>query len=617
MSEEKVVVGSAPHLRWGVLGCGVIANEMAQALQLQGRTICGVANRTHEKAVAYAERYGIPKVYDQIDDLFADPDIDAVYITTPHNTHITFLRKALAAGKHVMCEKAITLNSDELEEAIALARESGVVLMDACTELHMPLYKELVRRTRAGEFGTVNLVQENFGSFKEYDERNRFFNPNLAGGAMLDIGIYSLTLMRLFMESMPKEQLSLMNPAPTGVDMTSGLLLRNAEGQVGVISLTLHSKQPKRAVVSADKAYIEIMEYPRADEATVVWTETGEAEVVRAGERRLALCYVLADLEAAVAGDAEARAQMDVTVDVMRMMTDFRRSWDFYYPEEKRDELRELVSAVDKGSKAREGAPGAHPEMDRLVRTIWRLRQPDGCPWDRVQTHESIRANMIEEAYEAVETIDRNDDEHLLEELGDVLEQVLLHAQIAEDRGTFGIDDIARGLNEKLVRRHPHVFGAASAGNAEEALDAWDAVKRDERSGAADEVPQGLLDSIPRAMPALMQCQKISKRAAKAGFEWETTADVWDKVAEERAEFEREEQGSEAAAAEFGDLLFALVNVARKEGIDAEEALRASNEKFRRRWALVEAEARRRGLDVAELDTDEMNRIWDSVKAGE
>ena len=334
MSDQVITVGEAPRLRWGVLGCGVIANEMAQALALQGRAIDGVANRTRDKAVAFAERYGIPRVNDQIDDLFADPDIDAVYITTPHNTHITYLRRALSAGKHVMCEKAITLNSDELDEAIALAKENGVVLMDACTELHMPLYKELVRRTRAGDFGVVNLVQANFGSYKEYDERNRFFNPNLAGGAMLDIGIYSLTLMRLFMESAPNEHLSLMNPAPTGVDMTSGLLLRNAEGQLGVISLSLHSKQPKRAVISADRAYIEVMEYPRADEATIVWTESGECEVVRVGERPLALCYVLSDLEAAVAGDEAALSQMEVTVDVMRMMTDFRRDWNFYYPEE-------------------------------------------------------------------------------------------------------------------------------------------------------------------------------------------------------------------------------------------------------------------------------------------
>lgn len=233
-----------------------------------------------------------------------------------------------------MCEKAITLNTAELVEANALAREHGVVLMDACTILHMPLYKELVRRAKAGDFGPINLIQENFGSYKEYDATNRFFSPNLAGGAMLDIGVYSLTLMRLFMESAPAEHLSMMNRADTGVDMTSGLLLRNREGQMGVISLTIHSKQPKRAMVSADRAYIEIMEYPRADEASIVWTDTGEVECVRTGETRLALCYVLADLEAAVSGDESALAQMATTMDVMRMMTTFRYDWGFYYPEE-------------------------------------------------------------------------------------------------------------------------------------------------------------------------------------------------------------------------------------------------------------------------------------------
>ena len=331
---DQTTATTAPQLNWGVIGCGFIANEMAQTLALKGRAFSGVASRTLEEAAAFAERHGVAKAYASVDDMLADPNIDAVYVATPHNTHITYLRSALAAGKHVVSEKAITLNTAELSEANRIAREHGVVLMDANTILHMPLFKELVRRVQAGDFGPVNLIQENFGSYKEFDERNRFFNINLAGGSMLDIGVYALTLMRLFMESAPNEHLSMMNPAPTGVDMTSGLLLRNAQGQMGVISLSLHSKQPKRAVISADKAYIEIMEYPRADEATIVWTETGEAQTVRAGERHLALCYVLADLEAAVAGDAEALAQMQTTVDVMRMMTTFRYDWGFYYPEE-------------------------------------------------------------------------------------------------------------------------------------------------------------------------------------------------------------------------------------------------------------------------------------------
>jgi len=280
--------------------------------------------------------------------------------------------------------------------------------------------------------------------------------------------------------------------------------------------------------------------------------------------------------------------------------------------------FEETVARVDAQTRERAGAPAGHPEFDQLVRTIWRLRQSDGCPWDKAQTHRSITKNMVEEAYEAVDAILADDVPHLREELGDVLEQVLLHAQIASDDGEFTLDDVCRELNEKLVRRHPHVFGDEVATTADGALDAWDEVKRQEREahGEAGEEP-GLLDSVPISLPALMQAQKISKRAAKAGFEWDTVADIWDKVAEERAEFEREERGSEAAAEEFGDILFALVNVARREDIDAEEALAASNRKFRRRWAAIEQAAREEGLAVEEVSTEELNVLWDRVKADE
>ena len=332
--ETKGSLFTAPQLRWGVIGCGVIANQMAEALAAEGRHIDGVANRTHEKAVAFANKHGVARVYDTIDDLIATPDIDVLYLTTPHNTHITYLRKALAAGKHVLCEKSITLNSAELAEARELASAHGVQLMDACTILHMPLYKELQRRIDAGDFGRVNLIQENFGSYKEYDMKNRFFNPELAGGALLDIGVYSLTLARLFLKSQPHEALSMMNPAPTGTDETEGILLRNAEGQMVVLSLTMHSKQPKRAMISADKAYLEIMEYPRADQASIVWTETGAREELQVGNTAQALSYVLADMERAVAGDEYARAQIGTSADVMELMTNLRADWNFKYPEE-------------------------------------------------------------------------------------------------------------------------------------------------------------------------------------------------------------------------------------------------------------------------------------------
>lgn len=264
----------------------------------------------------------------------------------------------------------------------------------------------------------------------------------------------------------------------------------------------------------------------------------------------------------------------------------------------------------------------AREEMQSLVETIWRLRQPDGCPWDRKQTHESIGKNMIEEAYEALDCIEAGDEAHLHEELGDVLMQVVLHAQIAADAGTFTMADVARDINDKLIRRHPHVFGECSADSADEVLVIWDSVKlaekgaKDADAAEAGERPEGLLEGVPRSLPALMEAQKVSRKAASAGFEWETVADVWDKVAEERAEFEAEAPGTAERELEFGDLLFALVNVARKEGIDAESALRASTAKFRERWAAMENAAYEGGVSLEPLATEQLNSLWDKVKRG-
>lgn len=325
---------TAPELRWAVIGCGVIANQMADSLALAGRSLVGVQNRTLAKAEAFASAHGVPHVYQTLEELCADPDIDAVYVTTPHNTHIRYLRACLAAGKHVLCEKSITLNSAELDEVRELADANHVVLMDATTILHMPLYQQLVARMKAGNFGRMNLAQVSFGSYKPYDVRTRFYNRDLAGGAMLDIGVYALSIMRLFMDSAPTEVASLGNTCETGVDIAGGLVCRNGSGQLGVISLTMHSKQPKRAVISFDKCYIEVDQYPRADRARIVWTEDGHIEEVAAGEEAYALCYEMADLERAVAGDQDAARLIDYAADVMRIMTDARAAWGVVYPEE-------------------------------------------------------------------------------------------------------------------------------------------------------------------------------------------------------------------------------------------------------------------------------------------
>lgn len=320
-------------IKWAVLGTGVIANEMAVALKKIGRNIYAVGNRTYSKAVDFAKKYGIEKVYDDYNDMFTDSDVDVIYITTPHNTHIEFMKKAILNGKHILVEKSITLNSRELNEAMELAALHNVVIGEAMTIYHMPVYKKLKEILASGRLGKVNLITMNFGSYKEYNMNNRFFNRNLAGGAMLDIGVYALSFIRYFMTEKPDKLLSQLKKAPTGVDEQAGLLLMNNDGQMATVMLSLHSKQPKRGMVSCEKGYIEIMEYPRAFEAVVTYTESGEKEWVKEGDTRDALIYELLDMEKAINGDKKCML-LDYTKDVMDMMTEFRNSWNFKYPEE-------------------------------------------------------------------------------------------------------------------------------------------------------------------------------------------------------------------------------------------------------------------------------------------
>ena len=276
-----------------------------------------------------------------------------------------------------------------------------------------------------------------------------------------------------------------------------------------------------------------------------------------------------------------------------------------------------------------------HANFTAFVETIAALRAPEGCPWDKAQTHQSIAHNMIEEAYEAAEALEAGDVAAIREELGDVLLQVVLQSQIAQDAGEFTIDDVCGDIDAKIVRRHPHIFGQEAAADAADVQKIWDAIKLQEHAcegtstacdtpgatakgegDAAATQPAGLLDSVPRAMPALMSAQKISRKAAAVGFEWETTDDVWDKVHEEVAEF-KAAQTPEEAELEFGDILFTLVNVARKEGIDAESALRASCNKFRNRWAYMEQCARETGTDLDALSMDQLEHLWSQAKKRE
>ncbi|HEM3678088.1 TPA: Gfo/Idh/MocA family oxidoreductase [Streptococcus suis] len=319
--------------KWATLGTGVIANELVQALQAMGGNLYSVANRTYGKGVEFAQKYGIEKVYPEIDDVFEDPEVDIIYISTPHNTHINYLRKALKAGKHVLCEKSITLNSEELAEAIQLAEENQVILAEAMTIFHMPIYRQLSEVVASGKLGDLKMIQMNFGSYKEYDMTNRFFNKNLAGGALLDIGVYALSFVRWFMTEKPNQVLSQVKLAPTGVDEQVGILLSNDAGEMATIALTLHAKQPKRGTIAYDKGYIELYEYPRGQKAVITYTEDGSQEVIEAGETTKALSYEVADMEKAVAG-IENTMHLAYTQDVMGIMTQLRKECGLVYPEE-------------------------------------------------------------------------------------------------------------------------------------------------------------------------------------------------------------------------------------------------------------------------------------------
>jgi MazG family protein len=255
----------------------------------------------------------------------------------------------------------------------------------------------------------------------------------------------------------------------------------------------------------------------------------------------------------------------------------------------------------------------------RFVELIARLRAPGGCPWDREQTHESVKPMTIEEAYEVLEAIDDGDDAHLAGELGDLLLQVVFHAQIASEASRFTIADVIQAVSEKMVRRHPHVFGDESAHSAGEVLRNWEAIKRAEQAAKGQEASASMLDSVSTRIPAVMEAYQMATKASRVGFDWPHAGAVLDKVAEETTELRQAVEAGDrkAAAAEVGDLLFAVVNLARLLGEDPESTLKAANRKFRRRFRHVEDRLRERGSSPAESSLEEMESLWTEAKQRE
>jgi tetrapyrrole methylase family protein/MazG family protein len=247
-------------------------------------------------------------------------------------------------------------------------------------------------------------------------------------------------------------------------------------------------------------------------------------------------------------------------------------------------------------------------QFSALVDIIARLRAPDGCPWDRKQTHASLRENLLSECYEVLEALDEGDSAKLRDELGDLLMQIVLHTQIATEAGEFELGDVIENINTKLIHRHPHIFGSKKVKDAEEVAHDWEELKKEER-----EEGTSMLESVPKSMPALGYAHEIQRRVAWVGFDWEDVDGVIDKLAEEVGEFKQAET-KEQRAGEFGDLLFTLANIARRLGIDLETALREANRRFYKRFTYMEEVCRKRKLNFGDLSFDEQNALWEEAK---
>lgn len=313
-------------LNWAILGPGTIAKDFAKSIEEVNGSIYAVGSRSVEKAKKFAEGYNVENVYGSYDDMLNDEKIDVVYISTPHCNHYEYIIKCLQNNKHVLCEKAITVNGDELREVVKLAEEKNLIVMEAMTLFHMPLYKKLTQAIQSGKIGKIKMIQVAFGSLKEYDVNNRFFSKELAGGALLDIGTYALSFTRYFLSSKPSVLFTTMKKFETGVDEQSGIILNNKDDEMAVISLTMRAKQPKKGIVAGENGYITVENYPRADKATITYPD-GSVETIEDGDTEKALGYEVQDMNDCILKNNK-NYTVKLSVDVMEIMDEVRKQWE-------------------------------------------------------------------------------------------------------------------------------------------------------------------------------------------------------------------------------------------------------------------------------------------------
>ncbi|EOA3443588.1 Gfo/Idh/MocA family protein [Enterococcus hirae] len=311
--------------QWGIIGLGNVAHEFAEHFDQETSELAAVASRTIDKAEAFAQRYHIPKAYGSYQEMLNDQEIDIIYIAVPNRQHSQHIMEALAANKHVLCEKAITMNKKELTEAMKLAEEKNLVLAEAMTIFNMPLYQQLRSLIDTNKLGALKMIQAPFGSYKDPDPTNRFFNPELAGGALLDIGTYAVSFARFFLSSQPEVIASTMVPFETGVDEQSVTILRNKENELATISLTFQAKMPKVGIVAFKEGYITITDYPRADRAEIIFND-GTKEWIESGSTAQAMNYEIENMVKTIKGELPNRS-LFLTHDVIEILDGMQKLW--------------------------------------------------------------------------------------------------------------------------------------------------------------------------------------------------------------------------------------------------------------------------------------------------
>lgn len=322
--------------RWALSGSGWISNEMAETLRKNHHEITGIFSKDRKTAEETASKYQIENVYDSFSEMLKNPDTDIIYIGTPNEIHEDETLAALKAGKHVFCEKPLGLNEEQFVRCQKLAEEKELVLMDGTTLLHMPLFKTISKVLKTEKLGKLKMIQISYGIQKDFHPESRFYSLEHGGGALMDIGLYAISFLCLYMDGVPEQVKTYVSKALTGVDETSAIIVQNSQGQIGNVSLSLNTMMLEQAILCLEKGYILVRGFPRADQAVVHYVN-GKSEIIESGDSDQALEYEMKEMESAIEENRRPKGIEDARK-VMGILTAIRKQWNIEFPSEQESE---------------------------------------------------------------------------------------------------------------------------------------------------------------------------------------------------------------------------------------------------------------------------------------